>query len=240
MAYAEYENVRNRLYKAKNSSEVASIIESTKTEYALIEARSFHPYIKFQKARVYILFLINLPRRVQLVDSMRNHVCKIVSEAYYQTYFLVTFGGHSYVANTESYASFLWLYGIHLQQDSQTPEAVNVLEEATTKFSCLKTIRKPGNAAKAHASLAVCYAVTYLKSENDKYLNKIKSSCSEAFRLNRSMSPEEQSALRLLSLFSDVFLKSYRFGEARRVLMDCRPYPNYLRPITSALEEKLK
>jgi len=239
MAYSEHNKVRTALYKLRTQTELMQLINSTEQKFSSIEARSFHPYIKFQKARVFTIFIRQLPRNIYLTSIIRSKIREIVAQAYYETYYLVAYAGHSHVANTESYAAFLWLYGIYLSNAGKSPDALNIFEESVTKFSCLKTIRNPHTASKASSSLALCYAITYLENPNEKYLNKVRTSVNEALRLLPKISSEDQRPLTILLLFSDVFLNSYRFGDIKMRLKSSLPHPLYLLPIVKAIEKKI-
>lgn len=237
MAYNLYKQVEKQKMISKKSS-LNQLLTDTKQKLYAIEARSFHPYIRFQKARVLKLFL-HLPSNLRFDNQTYHEIRKLVTDAYYETYHLVTYGGYNYVANTESYAAFLWLYGLNLFTIREYTDAINMFEQAATKISFIKSLRNPKLPTKINSSLSLSYATVYLQNENEKYLNKVRTSANEALRFASKLSSDEAKMPTILLLFSDVYLNSYRIAEVKRKLAEGRPYSTSLIPIVRSIENRV-
>ena len=148
----------------------ASLDEAILTINAL-EQNSMHPYVKFQKARIYKLIedtaVLDKSFYEEISDSYNDTIWTIKTNPIYGS-----------IKNTKSYASILWLYGMHLS-NADTVEnlqkAIRYLEEAKLSFEHI------GNCDDEYFQCLILLGNVYLrlylqdKASNIEYLRKARS-----------------------------------------------------------------
>lgn len=126
------------------------------------ELRTSHPYIRFQKARIYKLFLD------KGID--RENTLEIINDYFEQTIYSVQYN-YSYIRKTRSYASVLWIYGIFLNYDKKDyGAAIKYLEESKKIFQELKIMDQ--YYCKMIAELFRCYLKMFKGTGNRLYYDK--------------------------------------------------------------------
>lgn len=235
-AYTMFKYVRNRLNRIKTTKQYENLTKQVKQDFSKIEKRSYHPYITFQKARVLQLFLRSKFTRKKELDE----ISKEIQNAYENAYFSINLK-YKYLLNMESYAAFLWLYGLHLMHFGHVEEASRILEESVERFIGLKEIRKPINHLRAYCLLARSYALLYLRTKENQYLNKIARSIGECSSMNQKVKSERETTkeIILLKLFCEVMSGNYRYKNIVKQLEDLRPIPKYLYEIRNAIYDKI-
>lgn len=140
------------------------IVEEVELRFSENERMSSHPYIKFQKARIFQLFLqkeircITLPRYLIVISNCFEEVILSINVDY------------KFMKNTKSYASVLWFYGQFLNQhfdDFNT--ALRYFEEAKHIFESLKQTHTE-EYVKILYSLANTYKSIYDKTNNSAFI----------------------------------------------------------------------
>lgn len=151
---------KNRL----KQGEIKRELEDINNKFATYEVRTSHPYVRFQKARVYKLLMENGIE----IESFKA----IVKNYYEQTIYSVQFD-YIYIKKTRSFAAVLWLYGIFLNKyvDDQT-EAIKYLEESKNIFEELNIFDK--NYYKMLSELCQCYLHKYKETRIPDYLEQSK------------------------------------------------------------------
>jgi len=128
-------------------------------KFVEIESYSQHPYVKFQKARIFSRLLRH--------DVDRNYF-DIITSSYEEAIFSIKFD-YQYIAKTQSFAIVLWLYGLFLKTEFEDFEgAARNLEEA--KSVCESLSINNENYIKIRADLATCYHHLYKKTRDKAYL----------------------------------------------------------------------
>ena len=105
-------------------------------EFKKYELKSPHPYIRYQKARVYKLFIdaniCNKKTRQIILHRMKINFeeAKFSVEFYYQ-----------YIKGTLSYAAFLWIYGTFLRiYTKDNTYALSILNQSKDIYEKLNEI----------------------------------------------------------------------------------------------------
>lgn len=243
-AYAEYSRAllvlrREFLSEARMSALVREVIKA----FAQVHYRSHHPYITFQEARTLSLLASGKYARV-MSGKTRGYAQARMTAAYEDTYQAITLD-FRHLARTESYAAFLWVYGIHLVRVNQIPQAVRILEESCDCFGRLRNPRSPENAAKSLGSLAHAYCLSFLRGGRplaDRYLDRAKSSIYEARRIwsqiGVPIGEADDRQLSLLTLFGDVRLGVQRAAYITQQLKRMEPIPAYLQEIANDIRSQ--
>ncbi|MGG1554960.1 hypothetical protein, partial [Paenibacillus ferrarius] len=236
-AYSLYGETKRDLHKVRSSKQIENILLDLDDKFSKIEKRSYHPYIKFQKARILIMILqsdfYKKEDSTKLVEQIKN--------AYEETYFAINLK-NKYLINMESYAAFLWLYGISLSDFGDFEEATKILEEAVERFSALKNIRNLLNSAKAHCLLARNYAILFQRIKDTRYLSKITASINESIRIYKEAGKPNEDAkqLQILRICIEVYSSRNNFLEIHKKIQDLKPYPRFLDPIIDKMYEELR
>lgn len=137
----------------RSEFQIRTALDEAIKEIESLEKNSMHPYVKFQKAR--ILKIIDETKILDL-DFQKK-----ISEAFDDTIWTIkTNPIYNSIKATKSYASVLWLYGLHLfnidSLDAYT-NAARYLEESEISFEQL------GNTDDAYYQCLILLAKTYLK-----------------------------------------------------------------------------
>ncbi|TAE15597.1 MAG: hypothetical protein EAZ95_08500 [Bacteroidetes bacterium] len=105
-------------------------IEKLKKEFAKYEAMTPHPYIKFQKAKIFeMLVSKNFITTSEALD--------IISNSYEDVIYSIEFE-YKYIKTTKSFANVLWFYGQFLVKNYEDyQQALPKLEQARTLFKKL-------------------------------------------------------------------------------------------------------
>lgn len=142
-----------------------------------LEKNSMHPYVKFQKARIYKLINDTKILEISLNDE--------ITEAFNDTIWTIkTNPIFSLIKSTKSYASILWLYGLHLYNldtaDSYM-SAARYLEESKISFEQINS--RDDAYYQCVLILAKAYLKIYLldKKENLQYLRRARSLSNQLF-----------------------------------------------------------
>lgn len=234
-AYNEFSRVKER---QEAGISIDDLVASVRARFEQVERRSYHPYIRFQKARI----LEALRHQASRAEAERLALDDEIEKAYEETYLMVNLK-HRRVAGTESYPVFLWFYGYHLTRCRKTDSAIKVLEEAVACFRARPSLRKGSNAARCCLQLAYAMSLAYMQARKEGYLNKIKSLVYEAesfFKAAREEpSEDERKMIAALLLFSDSVLLSQprKLIDAR--LREISPYPKHLNPIVRFIRARL-
>jgi hypothetical protein len=130
-----------------------------KEKFVEIESYSQHPYVKFQKARIFSRLLR---------DNVDKNYFDIITTSYEDAIFAIKFD-YQYIAKTQSFAIVLWLYGLFLKTEFEDYEgAARNLEEA--KSVCEELSINNENYKKIRADLATCYHYLYKKTKDRAYI----------------------------------------------------------------------
>jgi len=174
--YKLYGEVRNDCQKASKFHVHAALDEAISTIETL-EKNSMHPYVKFQKARIYKL--------INDTNILEESLNDEISEAFNDTIWTIkTNPIYTLIKSTKSYASILWLYGLHLY-NLDTSEfytgAARYLEESKISFEQINN--KDDEYYQCLLILEKTYLKMYLinKKENLHYLRKARSLSNQLF-----------------------------------------------------------
>lgn len=172
--YSSVSNNLKKIKKQKNIKEdILKEIENIEEEFKKYELKSPHPYIRYQKARVYKLFIENNicnknSKEFKLIlDRMKTNFeeSKFSTEFYYK-----------HIEETLSYAAFLWIYGTFLRiyiKDNEN--ALNILSQSKNVYEKLN--KKDINYIKLCNELAKCYKSKYYDNKNKNYYDECKELC---------------------------------------------------------------
>lgn len=120
-------------------------LEKNISEYELMTS---HPYIRYQKARIFKLFLGKL-------DTINGRdIKKLINEYFEQTIISVEYG-YGFMKHTKSYASVLWLFGMFHFNNRDYTSSVKWLEESKAIFENIQMYDK--NYQKAVLKLCEAY-----------------------------------------------------------------------------------
>jgi len=235
-AYLEYSKIKKELVGINSKPQLVELYEKTKSLFDSFEARSIHPYIKFQKARIFSLFQNNYLFSFIESKSIREEIIKCYDEAYFSIKYR-----HSYIMKTESYAAFLWKYGINLIEKRDYNTAARILEESIQQFEFVGQLRNKENIVKVNTTLGLVYSKLFLMTGEELYLNKIRiavnNSNETCIKLNK---PYLESKNRnILLLFTDVHLSSFNPAKARDQLQKLGHYSRYYEPLVKSIKEKV-
>ena len=147
-----------------------SSLEKNISDYELMTS---HPYIRYQKARIYKLFI----GKLETING--RNIKKLINEYFEQTIISVEYG-YGFMKHTKSFASVLWLFGMFHFNNDDYSNSVRWLEESKAIFESIQMYDK--NYQKAVQKL--CEA--YLKMmEITKDSNYIKFAEMEYYELNK-------------------------------------------------------
>lgn len=150
------------LVELKSEVEIKKGILEIAGKFSSYELKTSHPYIRFQKARIFKLFL---NRRID-----RENTLEVINDYFEQTIFSVQFN-YSYIRKTRSYASVLWIFGMFLNNDKRDySSAIKYLEESKKIFEELKIL--DANYCKMIAELFRCYLSMQRLTGNRDYYTK--------------------------------------------------------------------
>jgi hypothetical protein len=117
------------LYSPYNSGKDRDI-EKLKRDFAKYEAMTPHPYIKFQKAKIFEM-LVN-KNFISTSDAL-----DIISNSYDDVIYSIEFE-YKYIKTTKSFANVLWFYGQFLVKNyGDYQQALSKFEQAKTLFNNL-------------------------------------------------------------------------------------------------------
>jgi hypothetical protein len=124
-----------------------------------LESISQHPYVRFQKARVFSFLLTR---------HFEKDYLDIITKSYEEAIFSIKFD-YQYIRKTQSYAVVLWLYAMHLiKKFEEYTIAARNLEEA--KMVCEKNKIKNDNYTKIIRLLIETYTNLYHQTKDKSYL----------------------------------------------------------------------
>ncbi len=147
--------------RLKDINEVNEGINKIERQFKTHEVRTSHPYVRYQKARIYQLFLPKARNKEEIKNT--------IISCYEETILSVQFD-YKYIRNTKSFASVLWIYGIFLNgKVNDIPNAIKYLEESKEIFESIK-IQDPSY-IKMLSELCNCYTKIYNQSKNIEYYN---------------------------------------------------------------------
>lgn len=151
------------LVNLNNKDELRRIVK----EFERIEKMTSHPYIRFQKARCYEMFLE--------IYRLPEHQIKIkekISESYEEAIEVTDFY-YPYIKNTKSYASINWIYGLFLTSHlNDLKRSARYLEDAIEIFRRLKIKDKVYYTALNNISWT--YTKIYEKFKDRRYLHELR------------------------------------------------------------------
>lgn len=239
-AYAEHKKVRADLDNIKEIDRYLGIIAHTTEKFRIIEKRSFHPYICFQKARA--LSVCESSKWFKSIEpNDQQALASQILSAYDQSYLSINLK-HKFISSTESYPAFLWFYGINLMKLGIPVEAVRILEESTEKYSSLKKVRDKRGQAEANTLLLQAYCYSYLKTQDERYIIRILNAIPLISKL-RYLSKKEGSnkEIRFYKFFAELFLGRINTSitTERKLFSLLQPLPPFLIPLAIETEKKL-
>lgn len=127
--------------------------------FSEIESYSQHPYVKFQKARIFSHLLTR---------SFNKDFLQIITKSFEDAIFAIKFD-YQYIASTQSYAAVLWLYAIFLMKNFEEYSiSARSLEEA--KDVCEKYNFKNENYSKIIYDLKTCYNELFKKTKDRTFI----------------------------------------------------------------------
>lgn len=154
-AYDLFAIANNRKYPPKGRTTLQYVGEKFKE----LESISQHPYVRFQKARIYS-FLLQRGFVKEYLD--------IITKSYEEAIFSIKFD-YQYISKTQSYAVVLWLYAMFLiKQFGEYQLAARNLEEAKTV--CEQISIQNQNYEKILSLLYDTYTSLYKKNKDRNYL----------------------------------------------------------------------
>ena len=156
-AYDLFSIAQERRYPPRGKNKMQYISEKFKE----LESISQHPYVRFQKARIYSFLLLR---------TFDKEYLDIVTKSYEEAIFSIKFD-YQYITKTQSYAVVLWLYAMHLiKKFEEYTLAARNLEEAKT--ICEKNKIKNENYFKIQALLIETYTNLYRQTKDKSYLTQ--------------------------------------------------------------------
>lgn len=146
-----------------NSSTIKQIIQ----DFTKNEKMTSHPYVKFQKARSFELFL-----NVYKKSEDQKKIIKIISKSFEDAIESTDFY-YPYIKNTKSYGSINWLYGLFiLKHTKDYSRALRYLEDAIEIYRKLNIKDKQYYTILNNASWA--YLKNYEAKKDVRYLIELK------------------------------------------------------------------
>ena len=138
-------------------------IERIRTEFSRNEKMTSHPYIRFQKARTYTLFL-DVYKKPGDQEKIINEIASSYEEAIEATDFYYPF-----IKNTKSYGSINWIYGLFiLKYKKELQTSIRYLEDGYEVFKKLKIVDKSYFTLLNNLSWA--YKERYFQTRDKRYL----------------------------------------------------------------------
>lgn len=173
-------NIKANKRKRSTNKVILQKIEYVENEFIKYELKTPHPYIRYQKARIYKLFLDSklcgktLRESIIVKMNMNFDEAKTSVEWYYQ-----------YIKNTQSYALFLWLYGVFIKiYKKDFNEAINLFYQSKEIYNKLNII--DFNYLKNCKELMSCYTKKYEETNQVLYLEKATKIYEEVISLKSS------------------------------------------------------
>ncbi len=161
-SYSMFTDARN-IAEMQGSLKIISFKDFCK-EYEELEDKTEHPYIKFQKARIFKQHFWKDDNK-----EIRNTSENIISSSYENALFTIEYS-YSYIRTTKTYASVLWLYGMFLFErgiDSYL-EAADLIEKARRSMESQNL--KDAEYRKIIDNLCDVYYQLFLKYNDKGYL----------------------------------------------------------------------
>ena len=148
---------------------------------------------------------------------------ELCRNTYDDVYTAISYNDYRFLRSTESYASFLVFYALHLIEMGYSTDAMRLLEESDTRFDKLNQnrVRDKNTWITEKTYLGLLYGKQFLECKMTEYLDKMKKLASELFsiiRNNPKLSNEHATNLkraRFIRLFANVAHKSYISFDAR-------------------------
>ncbi|MHB9942772.1 hypothetical protein CF065_14360 [Clostridium sporogenes] len=113
----------------KHYRNIQQKIEELDNEFRKYELNTSHPYIRYQKARVFHLFLYNKIQYDNIKDIVRDYYEKTILSIEFE---------YTYIKKTNSFANVLWIYGTFLSKYFYDYEgALNYLKQSQDIFEGL-------------------------------------------------------------------------------------------------------
>ena len=173
--------------KKSSKFHVKASLEEFINECSSSERMTAHPYIKYQKARVFQL----IDESNILSQKHHNEICKGFADCIYA---IKTIDQYSGIQQTKSYASMLWIYGLYLSNNSDIQGSIRFLEEAKNAFE--ENGFRDGEYYKCVSKLGALYLDYYLQERETRvsYLRRSRSISRELNEKWRSLGKARQYA----------------------------------------------
>ncbi len=150
-----------KLVDSENKEELKRIVK----EFERIEKMTSHPYIRFQKARCYEMFL-----DIYKIPEQQKKIKEKISQSYEEAIEVTDFY-YPYIKNTKSYASINWIYGLFLTTHlNDLKRSARYLEDAVEIFRRLNIKDKVYYTALN--SLSWVYIKIYKSFKDKRYLHE--------------------------------------------------------------------
>jgi len=161
-AFNLYGQSKKYLSEFKNQKKILTEkMKDIKEKFEEHEMKTSHPYIKFQKARVFSFFL-----GLGLGDE---YIISIINDCYEKAILAIE-NEYNYIQYTKSYAAMLWLYGIFLAyREKDISRAIKYLEKAKNSFEELQI--NDSSYYKMLATLFRLYFRIYKKKQVMEYID---------------------------------------------------------------------
>lgn len=239
MAYKVWKKYRN--ISLLDEESIKYYYEDIILTFKRIEERSHHPYVLFQKA-------VCLNCCYKLIKNKKSYYDKefinmlegSISDAFDETYTRASQDNE--IKRTESYAVFLWLYGIVLRSMNQRESALNIFQSSLDAFYEFGYVRQKSKMFQVILDLISSYAYEYLKNNSEDYLNKISSLLRDVDNrgLYNDVGLEKlRKGYKIFSLFVDAFNNSYIPKNIEEGLMSLGRVPNEYKKFSNSLQEKV-
>ena len=201
-SFVLYSDTR-RLVDGNRKDELSRIVK----EFERIEKMTSHPYIRFQKARCYEMFL-----DIYRIPAHRDKIKEKISESYEEAIEVTDFY-YPYIKNTKSYASINWIYGLFITTHlNDLKRSARYLEDAVEIFRRLRIKDKVYYTALNN--LTWVYIKIFEKFKDRRYL--------EEFRPIYREMIENEKAIRALDF--DIGLYKRNFGKFTITSKNQPPY----------------
>ncbi len=202
-AFNLYKFTKDRI-QSKDTTAIKLLLSEVDRRFRALEQKTSHPYIRYQKSRVYqMIFDAGIDRDAALAT---------INDYFERTVLSVQFD-YSYISRTRSYASVLWIYGIFLSNIPDLPNAVKYLEESKRIFEDIACLDE--NYFKALFKLARCYVRLYETTKIKPYLNQALSIYRDTKGKQVASRPIEHLRMGLARDIEDVIADEYNRESSR-------------------------
>ncbi|GIO57465.1 ATP-binding protein [Paenibacillus cineris] len=193
--------------KLRRMKDISGYLAETEEEFNRLFRRSGHPYISFQKARIYKLFLAKARDY-----SMRKYLLEQMNTSFEDAYLIICKGGYNHVLQSPSYPALLKLYGMyHLIDNDNVFEAIKYLEISSDIYIARED--QSENAANAFYHLAQGCCKAFIDSKDGIYLRKASRVIEKSFICFKNQ--ENQEKLQEVSLLH-IFVQFYTNAASKK------------------------